>query len=112
MAGYYRSFIEGFSKLAMPITRLLQKSNKFEWSDECEINFQELKKRLASAPVLALPKGNEGFVIFSDASRKSLGCVLMQKGVIAYASRQLKPYEENYSTHDLELTTVFFPLKI
>ena len=65
------------------------------------------------APILAIPEGNEGFIIYSDASKKGLGCVLMQKGrVIAYASRQLKPYEENYLTYDLELAAVVFALKI
>ena len=113
MAGYYRRFVEGFSKLALPITKLLRKTNKFEWTAECENAFQELKERMVTAPILAIPEGNEGFVIYSDASKKGLGCVLMQKGkVIAYASRQLKPYEENYPTHDLELAAVVFALKI
>jgi len=68
---------------------------------------------MVSAPILAIPEGNEGFVIYSDASKKGLGCVLMQKGrVIAYASRQLKPYKENYPTYDLELVVVVFALKI
>nr|GFB88720.1 reverse transcriptase [Tanacetum cinerariifolium] len=69
--------------------------------------------RLVSAPVLTLPPGSGGFQIYSDASKKGLGCVLMQHGkVITYASRQLKPYEVNYPTHDLELVTVVFALKI
>nr|GFD13936.1 reverse transcriptase [Tanacetum cinerariifolium] len=69
--------------------------------------------RLVSAPVLTLPSGSGGFQIYSDASKKGLGCVLMQHGkVIAYASRQLKPYEVNYPTHDLELAAVVFALKI
>ena len=68
---------------------------------------------MVSASILAIPEGNEGFVIYSDASKKGLGCVLMQKGrVIAYASRQLKPYKENYPTYDLELVVVVFALKI
>jgi len=68
---------------------------------------------LVSALILAIPEGNERFVIYSNASKKGLGCVLVQKGkVIAYASRQLKPYEENYLTHDLELAAVVFALKI
>ncbi|GKC88360.1 putative reverse transcriptase domain-containing protein, partial [Tanacetum coccineum] len=69
-----------------------------------EESFEELKQRLVSAPILTLPSGSGGFQIYSDASKKGLGCVLMQHGkVIAYASRQLKPYEVNYPTHDLEL---------
>ena len=113
LAGYYRRFVEGFSKIAIPLTQLTRKNNRFEWSDACEKSFQELKQRLISAPVLAIPSGSGGFVIYSDASMKGLGCVLMQHGrVIAYASRQLKEYEQNYPTHDLELAAVVFVLKI
>jgi hypothetical protein len=113
LAGYYRRFIEGFSTIASPMTRLTRKEVKFEWSKECETSFQELKSRLTSAPVLALPKEQEGFVVYNDASSKGLGCVLMQHGkVIAYASRQLKPHEVNYPVHDLELAAVVFALRI
>ncbi|RVW59896.1 Transposon Ty3-G Gag-Pol polyprotein [Vitis vinifera] len=112
-AGYYRRFIEGFSKIALPLTKLTQKGVKFEWSDDCECSFQELKNRLVSAPILTIPSGSGGFVVYSDASYQGLGCVLMQHGrVVAYASRQLKPYERNYPTHDLELAAVVFALKI
>uniref|UniRef100_A0A2N9I1S3 RNA-directed DNA polymerase n=1 Tax=Fagus sylvatica TaxID=28930 RepID=A0A2N9I1S3_FAGSY len=110
---YYRRFVEGFSHLAMPLTRLTQKGVKFEWSEECEQSFQELKRRLVSAPILTIPDGSGGLIIYSDASKKGLGCVLMQHGrVVAYASRQLKPYEQNYPTHDMELAAVVFALKI
>ncbi|CAL8996744.1 unnamed protein product [Prunus brigantina] len=86
---------------------------KFEWSDECEKSFTELKTRLTTAPVLALPDDSGNFVIYSDASQQGLGCVLMQHGkVIAYASRQLKKHELNYPVHDLELAAVVFALKI
>ena len=72
-----------------------------------------MKTRLTSAPVLTLPDGVDGFVVYCDASRAGLGCILMQKGkVIAYTSRQLKPYEKNYPTNDLELAVVVFALKI
>ena len=95
------------------MTRLTQKRVKFEWTEDCEQSFQELKQRLVSAPILTIPTGDEGFTIYSDASKKGLGCVLMQHGkVVAYASRQLKPYEQNYPTHDLELAAVIFVLKI
>jgi hypothetical protein len=77
LAGYYRRFIEGFSTIAIPMTRLTRKETKWEWTDECEQSFQELKKRLTTAPVLTLPSGTEGFVVYSDASGKGLGCVLM-----------------------------------
>jgi len=110
LAGYYRRFIEGFSTIAAPMTR---KETKWEWTSECESSFQELKRRLTTAPVLTLPSGMEGFVIYSDASKKGLGCVLMQHGrVIAYASRQLKTHETNYPTHDLELAAVIFALRV
>ena len=113
LAGYYRKFVEGFSTIALPLTRLTQKKVKFEWTPECEASFEELKKKLVSAPVLTLPSGSRGFVVYSDASKKGLGCVLMQNDrVIAYASRQLKPYEQNYPTHGLELAAVVFALKI
>ena len=113
LAGYYRKFVADFSKLAMPLTTLTRKGKKFEWTEDCEKSFQELKRRLTSAPILTIPDGDEGFVIYSDASKMGLGAVLMQNGkVIAYASRQLKDYEKNYPTHDLELAAVVFALKI
>ena len=88
LVGYYRKFVEGFSKIATPLTNLLKKDRKFEWSDTCQHSFEELRQRLTTAPVLTLPSGNGGYVVYSDASRQGLGCVLMQDGrVIAYASR-------------------------
>jgi hypothetical protein len=113
LAGYYRRFVEGFSRIAAPLTHLTRKNAKFEWKEECEKSFQELKQRLVTALVLTIPSSSGGFVIYSDASHKGLGCVLMQHGrVVAYASRQLKNYEQNYPTHDLELAAVVFALKI
>ena len=113
LAGYYRRFIEGFSKTARPMTELLKKDVKFEWSAACEKSFQKLKERLTTAPVLVLPNIHQDFVVYCDASRRGLGCVLMQDGrVVAYASRQLKPHEQNYPTHDLELAAVVHALKI
>ncbi|XP_075478853.1 uncharacterized protein LOC142519709 [Primulina tabacum] len=111
LAGYYGRFIEGFSKIAKPITCLTQKNVKFIWSDECESSFLELKKRLTTAPVLTLPSGLGGFTVCTDASVKGLGCVLMQHAkVIAYVSRQLKPHESKYPVHDL--AAIVFALKI
>ncbi|XP_074346826.1 uncharacterized protein LOC141685630 [Apium graveolens] len=93
-----------YSKSEAPLTKLTRKNQKFEWSAECENSFQELKQKLVTAPVLVLPDDQGNFVIFSDASHKGLGCVLMQHSkVIAYASRQLKSHELKYPTHDLEL---------
>ena len=113
LAGYYRRFVEGFSRIAMPLTNLTRKNVKFEWNDACNDSFLELKKRLITAPVLTIPTGEEGFVIYSGASGIGLGVVLIQHGkVIVYASRQLKDYERNYPTHDLELAAVVFALKI
>ncbi|GJZ59218.1 hypothetical protein Tco_0615034 [Tanacetum coccineum] len=113
LAGYYRRFIEGFSKIAKPMTKLTQKSVKFDWTEKAEAAFQLLKQKLCSAPILALPEGSENFVVYCDASRKGLGAVLMQREkVIAYASRQLKIHEKNYTTHDLELGAVVFALKM
>ncbi|KAM2191797.1 hypothetical protein EV2_028319 [Malus domestica] len=113
LAGYYRWFVKDFSVIALPLTRLTRKEVKFEWDDNCEQSFQQLKYYLTYAPVLALLDDNGNFEIYSDASLNGLGCVLMQHGrVIAYASRQLKPYEMNYPTHNLELAAIIFALKI
>ena len=87
LAGYYRRFIENFSKIARPMTTLLKKDTKFVWTEECEASFQELKKRLVTAPVLILPNIHKDFQVYCDASRQGLGGVLMQEGkVVAYAS--------------------------
>src|SRR5438105_764102 len=113
MAGYYRRFIEGFSKIAKPLTELLEKGATFKWTPARNDSFEELKKRLTTAPVLVLPDITKGFDVYCDASRQGLGCVLMQEGrVVAYASRQLRKHEQNYPTHDLELAAVVHALKI
>ncbi|GJU11088.1 putative reverse transcriptase domain-containing protein [Tanacetum coccineum] len=104
LAGYYRRFIKGFLKIAKPMTKLTQKNVKFDWSEKAEAAFQLLKQKLCSAPILALPEGSENFVVYCDASRKGLGVILMQREKFtAYASRQLKIHEKNYTTHDMEL---------
>ncbi|GJT17897.1 putative reverse transcriptase domain-containing protein, partial [Tanacetum coccineum] len=113
LAGYYRRFIEGFSKIAKTMTKLTQKGVKFDWGDKQEAAFQLLKQKLCSAPILALPEGSEDFIAYCDASKKGLSAVLMQREkVISYASRQLKIHEKNYTTHDLELGAVVFALKM
>ncbi|GJX96862.1 putative reverse transcriptase domain-containing protein [Tanacetum coccineum] len=113
IAGYYRRFIEGFSKIDKPMTKLTQKNVKFDWSEKEKAAFQLLKQKLCSAPILALPEGSENFMVYFDASRKGLGAVLMQREkVIACASRQRKIHKKNYTTHDLELGAVVFALKI
>ncbi|GKC15537.1 putative reverse transcriptase domain-containing protein [Tanacetum coccineum] len=112
LAGYYRRFIANFSKIAKPLTSLTQKNKKYEWGVEQEEAFQTLKDNLCNALILSLSDGVEDFVVYCDASNQGLGCVLMQRGkVIAYASRQLKIHEKNYTTHDLELGAVVFALK-
>ncbi|KAJ9567767.1 LOW QUALITY PROTEIN: hypothetical protein OSB04_003733 [Centaurea solstitialis] len=113
LAGYYRRFIQDFSKIASSLTVLTKKNAKFLWTDKQEEAFQTLKKKLCQAPILSLPDGTEDFVVYSDASKMGLGCVLMQRGkVISYASRQLKDHERNYPVHDLELAAVVFALKL
>ncbi|GJT28330.1 putative reverse transcriptase domain-containing protein [Tanacetum coccineum] len=113
LVGYYRRFIENFSKITKPLTILNQKNKTYVWGEEHEEAFQILKDKLCNAPILALPDGPEDFVVYCDASGLGLGCVLMQRSkVIAYASRQLKIHEKNYTTHYLELGAVVFALKI
>ncbi|GKA03076.1 putative reverse transcriptase domain-containing protein [Tanacetum coccineum] len=113
LAGYYRRFIKGFSKIAKSMTKLTQKKVKFDWGDKQEAAFKLLKEKLCSAPILALPEGAENLIVYCNASHKGLGAVLMQnEKVIAYASRQLKIHEKNYTTHDLELGAVVFAQKI
>ncbi|GKD77542.1 putative reverse transcriptase domain-containing protein [Tanacetum coccineum] len=112
LAGYYRRFIEGFSMISKPLTKLTQKDKKYEWGKEEDEAFQTLKQKLCSAPILVLPEGTEDFVVYCDALLKGNEAVLMQREkVIAYASRQLKVHEENYTTHDLELGAIVFALR-
>ncbi|GJU96912.1 putative reverse transcriptase domain-containing protein [Tanacetum coccineum] len=105
--------IKRFSLISKPLTKLTQKNKKYEWGKEEEEAFQTLKQKLYSAPILALPEGTEDFMVYYDASLKGYGAVLMQREkVIAYASRQLKVHEENYTTHDLELGAIVFALRL
>ena len=113
LARNYRRFIEDFSQLAIPMMRLSQKEVKFDWDDRCEKAFQELRRRLTTAPILIVPDRGQGYTVHCDASKTGLGCVLMQSGrVVAYGSRQLKNHEQNYPTHDMELAAIVFALKI
>jgi hypothetical protein len=113
LVGYYRRFIKDFSKIAKPMMKLLENNQAFEWTNESQASFEELRKRLISASVLVLPDLTKKFDIYCDASHQGLGCVLMQEGqVVCYASRQLRKHEENYLTHDLEPATVVHALKI
>src|SRR3954471_16244921 len=109
LASYCRRFVENFSKIARPLINLLHKGVKFEWTDKCQESFQALKDKLTSPPVLASPVTQKDFMIYCDASRQGLGCVLMQvRKVIAYGSRELRSHEDNYPAHDLELAVVIY----
>jgi hypothetical protein len=113
LAGYYRRFIPDFSRIVKPITELLMKEAKFVWGQKCEDAFHALRQHLTTAPVLAQPDNSKPFDVYCDASSTGLGCVLMQDNrVIAYASRALRPHEQNYPTHDLELAAVVHALKM
>ena len=114
LAGYYRRFVRGFSIIASPLTKLLRKGIKFEWTNKCQNSFEQLKGMLVEAPVLTQLTSGKKYTLYSDASCIGLDCVLMQdRKMVAYASRQLKPHEHNYPTHDLELAAaVVFALKI
>ena len=112
LTGYYRIFIEGFSKIAHPITSLQRKGVKFQWTLECEKSFEYLKKLLTSAPILRIADPNEDFIVCTDACKEGLGGVLSQNGfVICYESRKLKEHERLYATHDLDLVAIVHALK-
>lgn len=101
LASYYRQFVEGFSSLFGPHTALTKKDVKFIWSDKCKKTFLELEKSLTTSSVLTLSKPHKPYVVYSEASKLRLRCVLMQKGwLVTYASSQLKDHEQNYLTHD------------
>jgi hypothetical protein len=113
LAGYYRRFIEGFSKIANPITKLQKKNKKFVWTKKCAEAFRRLKELLKTTPILKVPDMDANFLVCTDASKEGLGGVLMQDGrVISYISRNLRRHEENYATHDLELLAIVYALKV
>jgi hypothetical protein len=112
LAGYYQRFVEGFSKIEKPITTFQCKRVRYEWTEECDSAFIELKRLLTSAPILRVSDMEKDVTVCMDASKQGLGGVLMQsRGVIACASRNLKKHKELYVTHDLELTVVMLSLK-
>jgi len=113
ITGYYRRFIEGFSKIAYPITSLQKKGTKFNWTDKCQESFEKLKHLLTTTPILKIADPNKDFLLCTDASNEGLGGVLTQENcVIAYESRKLKQHEKNYATHDLELAAIIHALKM
>jgi hypothetical protein len=109
LAGNYRRFVKGFSKIANPITKLQKKNKKFVWTEKCAEAFQRLKKLLTTTSILKVPDIDTDFLVCIDTSKEGLGRVLMQdERVIAYISRKLRRHEENYATHDLELLAIVY----
>ena len=95
------------------MTRLARNEVKFEWNDLCVRAFQELKRKLTSAPILIVPERGQRYTVYCDALKDELGCFFIYSGrVVAYGSRQLKNHERNYPTYDMELAAVVFALKI
>ena len=108
LASYCRRFVENFSKIAKPMTKLLCKDKWYSWSPACQSAFEDLKSRLTTAPILTPPDESQPFQVFCDASFNGLGGVLMQaKNIVAYTPRHLKQSERNYLTQDLELAAVY-----
>jgi hypothetical protein len=113
ITGYYRRFIEGFSKIAYPITSLQKKGTKFNWSHKCQDSFNKLKELLTTTPILKVAYPDKHFIVCVDASKKGLGGILSQEGhIICYESQKLKEHEQKYITHDLELAIVIHALKM
>ncbi|XP_028798834.1 uncharacterized protein LOC114754220 [Neltuma alba] len=113
LARYYSRFIRDFSRIALPLTKLTWKNQPFNWDTKCEVSFHELKQKLTSTPMLIIPNPMLPYVVYTNASKQGLGCVLMQQGrVVAYATQQLRTHEENYPTHDLELAVIVYALKV
>jgi hypothetical protein len=112
LAGYYKRFIKGFSKIAHPITSLQRNGVKFQWALDCEKSFQHLKQLLTSSPILRIADPNEDFIVCIDACKEGLGGVFTQIGfVICYESRKLKEHERHYATHDWELASIVNSLR-
>ena len=110
LAGYYSRLIKNSLSMAPSLTALNQKDRRFEWGKKQEIEFQPLKQGLCEAPILALPEGNDDFIVYYDASRQGLGCVLLNKDVMD-ASRQLKGHEKDHTTPDLVFGTIVIVLR-
>jgi hypothetical protein len=111
LAGYYKRFIAGFSRISHPITSLQRKGVKFQWTEECEKSFQQLKQLLTNVAILKIANPNEEFVVCTDACKEGLGGVLSQNGfVICFEYGKLKENERLYATHDLELESIVHAL--
>ena len=117
LASYYRKFVQGFSATATPLTALLHKDKKFQWTTPEQVAFDTLKEKLTTAPVLLLPDPNKPFTITTDASDFAIGAVLTQdqgKGEqpVAYESRKLSPAEQNYAVHEKELLAIVHAIRL
>ena len=113
ITGYYQRFIEGFLRIANPITSLQKKGKKFDWNQKCEDSFKKLKTLLTSAPILRIVEPNKDFIVCTGTCNDGLGRVLTQEGhIISYEARKLKIYEKIYATYDLELAAVIHALKM
>ena len=112
LAGYYRRFVEGFFRVAYPITCLQKKGKAFKWTHHYQKSFDQLKHLLTIAPVLRIADPNKEYLVCTDASKEVVGGVLMQEGIlVAYESRKLKEYLQKYLAYDLELIAVIHTLK-
>jgi hypothetical protein len=113
LVGYYKNFIAGSSKIPHPITSLQKKGIKFEWTIECEENFNMLKELLTSAPILNIAHPNKSFLVCTDACKEGIGGFITQNGhFIGYKSRNFKEHEKKYATHDLQLDAIVHALKM
>lgn len=113
LESYYKRFIKNFSQISYPITSLQRKGKKFEWTEECEASFEQLKQLLTHAPVLKIADPDKEFVVCTNAHKKGLSGVLRQDGqVVCYESWKLNENEHNYPTHDLKLVTIIHALNI
>src|SRR3979411_201942 len=116
LAGYYRRFVKDFSKIASPLTELLHKSKKFQWTDEQEQAFHTLKVAVSSAPVLIVPDPKLAYTVLTDASGYAIGAALCQdhgNGLqpCAYLSRKMNSHEMNYPVHEQELLAIIHALR-
>jgi hypothetical protein len=113
LVGYYRWFVEGFSKIPNLITKLQKKNKKFVWTEKCAEAFQRLKELLITTSILKVPDMDADFLVCTNTAKEGLGGILMQDNrVIAYISRKLRRHEENCATHDLELLAIVYALKV
>lgn len=117
MTSYFRRFIANYAAIALPLTKMLRKSEEFNWKKEQQQSFEVLKNKLILSPILSLPDMQKEFSIMMDASKNGHGSVLMQEYnerfyLIAYASRIINSYKSNYSTYELEALGLLYAIKI